>query len=227
MEGIVPTLDYNNNGYGDCGFGGGGIWAILIIAVLFGGFGGRGCGGNDVREASDNAELNARFNGIENRIDNLGNREDLARNLTAVCDTQRDVLETKCGLTEEILENRYNSALGNKDLAMQLAECCCTTQRSIDNVNFQASQNTCAILSAVACESQKTRDLIQGYAYEAEKEKNLQLRMEVAALKERDFYRPAATPAYPSVPSQYVLNPAAYGFGGCCNNGIGAYGFCG
>lgn len=225
MEGIVPTLDYAN-GYGRGNSCDDSFWGIILMACLFGGFGGRGHGDDCIRDATDNAELNARFNGIENRIDNIGNREDLARNLEATCMTQRDILEAKYDLGSKTDNALFQTSIGQKDIIMQNMECCCQTQRAIDSVKYEAEKNTCQILNAVQFEGQKTRDYLQCQALEAEKEKNLRLELKVNSLCERDFYRPPAMPAYPSVPNQLPVNPAIYG--GCAGGiGFGGYGYTG
>lgn len=122
--GGVPTVMTGNN---DGGFGGAWV-AVILVALLAGrgGFGGCGDGGY-----GGNAELNGRFNSIENQIDNLGNREDLARTLMSVCETQRDIIETKYDLGQQISQNRFDDAIGFKDVELQIAQCCCNTQANI------------------------------------------------------------------------------------------------
>lgn len=111
--GGVPAVSSGGDGFG----GGGAIWAIVLIALL--GFNrNRGDDG-----FSANAELNGRFNSIENQIDNLGNREDLARNLMETCETNMNVSQTGAGITREILESKFDNAIIAKDAQIQALEC--------------------------------------------------------------------------------------------------------
>jgi hypothetical protein len=38
---------------------------------------------------------------------------------------------------------------GVNDISRQLSDCCCTTQRAIDNVNFNMERNTCSINNTI------------------------------------------------------------------------------
>lgn len=128
-QGIVPTVDLatnNNNGYAypfypmmngynNSGFfGGEGIWAIVLIALLFGnnGFGGWG-GNNGYNNIATTDYISSEFtqrdinNGFQNQSNLISN---------GFTNTAQDI----CNLRSEVLENRY---------ANQLAEC--TTQRDI------------------------------------------------------------------------------------------------
>ena len=56
--------------------------------------------------------------------------------------------------------NQTNVALmqGQNALQSQLADCCCTTQRAIDGVNYNMASNTCAIQNSMC---NNTRDIIE------------------------------------------------------------------
>lgn len=45
-------------------------------------------------------------------------------------------------------------------LASQLADCCCTTQRSIDSVRYENAKNTCDIVNAIKADGDATRALM-------------------------------------------------------------------
>lgn len=51
---------------------------------------------------------------------------------------------------------------GNYSLSSQLANCCCTTQRGIDSVNYNGAINTAAVQQTVAEQTQKVLDTITG-----------------------------------------------------------------
>ena len=163
-SGIVPTMPIGGNGLG---FGGDGIWALLIFAMIFsGGFGfGGGRYPQDVattdfvanqftqRDIADvNTNMNNGFQNTNNAIsygfgrtnDNLaylGNQvlENRYAGQLAACQTQRDVLQQ----TNELNTNLLTTAL---QAQANMDKCCCdikssgieNTQKILDAMN----QNT-------------------------------------------------------------------------------------
>ena len=106
-------------------FGFGGIWGIimlLIVAGLFGnGFG--GFGGNGAV--------------TEEYIANQFTQRDLYNNNTNILDTKyalgTEILENRfncsqnaCNTQKEILQSRYDNALGNQAILANQAQCCLT-----------------------------------------------------------------------------------------------------
>lgn len=137
-----------NNGYDNDGFGFGneGLWLFAILALMGGGFGnwGGNRNGNPVTEA---ALCNANsFSELKGSVGRLSDQVDSVNiNLTkAVCDL---------GYT----------TLGNFNaLERQLADCCCTTQRLIEQVRFDGERNTAAINANTTAQVQKVLDAICG-----------------------------------------------------------------
>ena len=54
---------------------------------------------------------------------------------------------------------RLPNQAGFNTLAHQISDCCCTTQRAIDSVNFNASKNTCDIIQAINAGNQRLLDV--------------------------------------------------------------------
>lgn len=160
--GIVPTMPINgNNGF----FGNGdGIWAIVLIALLFGNgnFGGWGNGYNNVATTDFvSSEFTQRdvVNGTQSVLTALSNGfSDAATNL---CNVRSDILTGNMGIQNSILSssnntqrdilsqtNELNTNLLTTALQSQakMDECCCTlraqgienTQKILDVLN----QNT-------------------------------------------------------------------------------------
>lgn len=137
-----------NNGYDNDGFGFGneGLWLFAILALMGGGFGnwGGNRNGNPVTEA-DLCNANS-FSELKGSVGRLSDQVDSVNiNLTkAVCDL---------GYT----------TLGNFNaLERQLADCCCTTQRLIEQVRFDGERNTAAINANTTAQVQKVLDAICG-----------------------------------------------------------------
>lgn len=134
---------------GENGFGGNGAWWLIILfAMIWGwggnGFGNRGGGEQPVTEAGLCNAMN--FNGLENAVGRLGDQQ-------AAIARQTD--DGICNLGYE------NARLAN-ETQRQLADCCCTTQRGIDSVNYNGAMNTAAINANTTAQTQKILDAICG-----------------------------------------------------------------
>lgn len=213
--GIVPTLPVGGNGFG---FGGDGIWALLIFAMIFNnGFGGWGNNGFNNLATQDyvsseftQRDINSGFQNTNNLIS--GGFGDLATNL---CNVRSDILTGNMGLQNSILSsgnavsrdilsqtNELNTNLLTQALQNQahMDSCCC-------ELKSQGIENTQKILDAM---NQNTID---------------DLRSQVNDLKNTitangigtsivNQVRPYPIPAYP-VSSPYVglYNGGFYGNG--------------
>ena len=165
-QGIQPTVElattngsgfypymYGNNGI----FGGDGIWAIVLLALLFnnGGFG--GWGGNGYNNIATTDYISSEFT----QRDVNGGTQSV---LTALANGFSDTATSICGVKSEILENRYANQLAEantqRDILTQTNElntnllttalqaqakmddCCCT-------LRAQGIENTQKILDAM------------------------------------------------------------------------------
>jgi len=170
-NGIVPTVDLATNsypmgtGFGSGFFGGDGIWALVLLALLFGGNNGFGFGGgynnlattDFVSSEFTQRDINGGFQNQSNLISN--GFSDLATSLCGVksevlenryanqlsaCNTQRDILTQ----TNELNTNLLTTAL---QAQAKMDECCCT-------LRAQGIENTQKILDAM---SQSTIDSLR------------------------------------------------------------------
>lgn len=159
IEGEIPAVVSTNGSGNNGGFmNGDGWWAIILFALIFGygrnGFGGAYGGGSGVGEnyilATDMASLERKLDSISNGICD----STFALNNT-ITNGNFNVINT---LTQGF--SGLNTALlqGNYSLSSQLADCCCKTQRAIDQVGFNMANNTCAITNAI---NNSTRDIIE------------------------------------------------------------------
>lgn len=121
-------------------------WIIILFLFLFGanGFGGLG-GGNgaltraEMQQGFDTQEITRKLDGITNGLaDGF-----YSQNTT--------MLNGFAGVTAAVNESRFASQ-----------QCCCETNRNIDNVRYEGAKNTCDIITAVDKSTQKVLDAITG-----------------------------------------------------------------
>ena len=158
MESGLSTGDLalmeRNNGFGGDGMAFMWIFALLILAGGgFGGFGGfnRGYGdyGQFATAASQQEILfGQQFQGLDNKIDRLSN---------GICDAtfalNNSIKDGNAAVTGAIVNE-------GRGLQAQLADCCCTTQRAIDAVNYNGAINTASINENTTAQIQKVLDAI-------------------------------------------------------------------
>lgn len=229
--GNVPAVMTGNND----GFGGSGIWAILLLALL-GNRWGNGCGEGNGRcfdDAIDNAELNGRFNSIERQIDNINDLEQLRDNFQEICDTKMmvaenravlgsQILDSKCDLSAQIAENKFDNAIIAKDAELAAQRCCCETNRHIDQVQYEAATNKCEIINAVHAEGELTRGLINADKIESLRDKLAAEQLKTSQIEQNAALINALRP-FPQ-PAWGVNNP--YQSNNCnCGCGVGGYGY--
>lgn len=172
----VQPASYNN---GNCNGWGGDWGAWIILFLIFGMFGWGGFGGgfggygNGVQGALTRADLCSEFN--------FNNLESGVRGVQqGICDSTF-ALNNSINGTNMALANGFsgvNNAIcslgyqtqqgfnatqvalmqGQNALQSQLADCCCQTQRAIDNVNYNAATNACAIQNTIQT---TTRNVIE------------------------------------------------------------------
>lgn len=147
--GIQPVMSMNP-GYGadGFGFGGSGLWLFAILALMWGGngfFGNRAGYGVDGRVATvEDLNNSANFTRLEGQVMNNGNRTE----------TKADAVYSGiCNLGYEVAQQFATTNA-------QLADCCCTTQRAIDGVNYNAAINTAAINANTTAQTQKILDAL-------------------------------------------------------------------
>ena len=140
LSDIVAAVGGNrNNG----GFGNNDLFDLLVLFALFGnggwgGFGGGfGGGGSGFQGFATRADINEGFalNGLQTGI-------------TAI---QQGLCDSTYALQNSITGG-FNAVNG------AIKDCCCTTQRAIDGVNFNMAQNTCALQNTM---NTNTRDILE------------------------------------------------------------------
>ena len=216
--GGTPVITTGN---GD-GFGGSGIWAILLLALLGGG--GFGCNRGNDTECIDRP-MDARFNSLEgmnefrymaqvNNINHVENMESQRDNMREICETKNMIQSV--GHENALIEKdtQLQTALGFKDAELRQAECCCQQLRATE-----ASKTE--ILSAIANDK-----------FDRMREKYEDMRLAYSQCQQNNAIISAlapkvAEPAYITMaPGQSYFPPynaAAYNYGGQNCGGCGSY----
>ena len=154
---LVANIDGNgngNNGWGD----GSWLWFIIVIFAIFGGWGnGFGWGGNNGRDGypcATQADVRAAVDQqtLISKIDQQ--TYGLSSTFTALNDNLNSNFR---GIDNAICTLGYQNQQGFNELGHHISDCCCTTQRAIDGVNYNLATQTNAIQNAMC---NNTRDII-------------------------------------------------------------------
>jgi hypothetical protein len=100
------------------------------------------------------------------------------------------------------------------NLSHQISDCCCQTQRAIDNVNFNNARNTCDIVQAINLGNQRVIDYMQSEKIDTLNRKLAVAEGQISQYAQTNAIISALQPKCP-VPSYTVPNPnCCYGCGG-------------
>lgn len=187
LTGFLAGQSDNNNGNNGNGFfGNEGLWAVIILAIIFGwgnngnGFGSRNGGGN----GGDNVTVvpypapgcYGGFGGgypteavLQRALDTQTIISKLDGNTQGLCDGFYAQSNAINGLGTTIMQTAAQAELSRANqqaalmqqlcnLGYQQKDCCCETQRSIDNVRFTIAQEDCATRNLM---QSNTRDVIE------------------------------------------------------------------
>ena len=152
---MMGQSEGNNGGFGDMG----GIWGIILAALILGGgnggfgFGGFG-GGVGLNGALTRAEL---YDGFA-----MQNIDSAVRGVQqGICDSTYALTNTITngfhGVDSAVCNLGYNVQSGFNGLSSQLAQCCCDNRAAIADVKYQMATDTCAIQNTI---QNTTRDLM-------------------------------------------------------------------
>lgn len=151
---------YGGSGFG-FGGGDGGLFAILLIVLLMGGgnawgFGGRGAFGTE-------AIQNQMQQGFDNQNTMANQREILAATNQVYHDITGYVGDKYAELDRDVLSlgSTLQQVMANQN------QCCCSTLRAIDGVNYANAQNTASINANTTAQVQKVLDAISENKIEA------------------------------------------------------------
>ena len=192
---------YGGSGFG-FGGGDGGLFAILLIVLLMGGGSAWGCGNRG--QFGTEAIQNQMQQGFDNQNSMANQRELLAATNQVYHDLTGYIGDKYAELDRDVLG--INSTL--QQVMANQNQCCCSTLRAIDSVNFNGAQNTAAINANTTAAVQKVLDAISTNKMEALQGRINQLELNNAV---------AGVVRYPTSFS-YNAGPSPF-CGGCGCNG--------
>lgn len=216
FEGEVPTV-VNGNGYNNGSmWGGDGIWAILLLALLgggrgfgWGGSGGYGAGseflGYELGKTATQADIASGFNNSAV----LSNLNDLKLSLA----------NGFAGVDNAVCTLGYQNQQGFNTIGQQIAGCCCDIRTQIADLKYSNERQTCELITNANANTQRIIDYMQ-----SEKIDTLNRKLAIAEGQISQANQTATllnainrTP----VPAYTVPNPyCCYNTCGGCNNGF-------
>ena len=166
-SGIMPVMDMNR-GYED-GWGGNGFAWIVILFALLGwgrnGYGDQGCvTPTQLQNGFDSSNIQNKLGQIQQTV------------TAGICDGFYSTAQLINGIDKSLAAESYATRDAVNQVGYAVKDCCCTTNRNIDAVRYEAAQNTCAITSAIHEEGERTRAMIKEQEVQA-------LRDEVTVLR--------------------------------------------
>ncbi len=203
METMSPAAQpvYSVGG-GDSDNGGAWMWVMMLFFLLAwgGGGGGFGFGNQGAAEgALTRADLCNEFNFNNLNRSVLGIQDGLCDGFYAM---NNGILNGFFGTERAIAENRF---------AQQ--NCCCETNRNIDAVRYENSQQTCEIANAIHAEGEATRALINANVMQDLRDRLQDEKLANSQCAQNAYLinqlQPVAKPAYITC-SPYAANS------GCC-----------
>lgn len=234
------ALGQDSNGGSNGGFGGNfgeGLWAVIILAILFGrgGFGGIGGfgGGNDsgcgcTTNCATQADVRAAVD-QQTLISKLDQQTyGLADSTYALNNT---IINGFHGVDNAVCNLGYNVQNGFNTIGHQISDCCCTTQRAIDGVNYNIAKGFCDLGNVI---NNNTRDIIENQnanyrgimdfmvqsKIETLRSENEALRLSASQAKQNQYLIDQLRPC--PVPAFITCNPYSSIYGaGYSNNGCG------
>jgi hypothetical protein len=166
-SGITPVMPING-GYDN--FGGSWIFLFAILALMWGGNGAFGGGNLGYRPATaEDVNNGFNFNDLQNQNRDIINAitSGTAQSVATTNQVYHDTVAAFNDKYSELQRDVAGLAVGQANLLAKQNECCCSINRAIDGVNYNAALNTAAIKDAILLDGQKTRELITTNKIEA------------------------------------------------------------
>ena len=149
-SGIMPTYNVGANGFGDSSF----VWLFAILALMWGGNGFFGNGGGLGYRTATAEDVNNgfNFNDLQNQNrDIIGAiTSGTAQSVAATNQVYHDTVAAFNDKYSELQRDIAGLAVGQANLLAKENECCCSTLRAIDGVNYNTTVQIQKVLDAMA-----------------------------------------------------------------------------
>ena len=149
---VSKTEDCKGNGYGDS-FGGSWIFLFAILALMWGGNGGFGAGNLGYRPATaEDVNNGFNFNDLQNQNRDIINAitAGTAQSVATTNQVYHDTVAAFNDKYSELQRDIAGLAVGQANLLAKENECCCSTLRAIDGVNYNITTQVQKVLDAMA-----------------------------------------------------------------------------
>jgi hypothetical protein len=220
--GYAVGRDSSNGGYGNGMFGNDAWWIIILLLFGYGrngfgggygaGQGGCGCGCSpcatqaDLAAGFNNSAVLSNLNGIDSTLCQGFNGINTA------------LLQGFAGVDNAVCTLGYQNQAGFNALSRELADCCCTTQRSIDSVKYENAKNTCDIIRAGQDNTRAILDYLTNEKIEGLRAENVALKGQISNDRQSRYIVDALSPKCPQ-PAYVVQPPQEVTFPtNCCGN---------
>lgn len=157
----------SDRSYGDGMWGGNSMmWIFALLILAGGGFGGfgNGYGYHPQYATQDFVQNGFNFNDLQDQNrDILGAiTSGTAQSVAATNQSFHDITAALSDKYTELQRDVAGLAVGQANLLAKENECCCSTLRAIDGVNYNNAMNTAAINANTTAQTQKILDAITG-----------------------------------------------------------------
>lgn len=213
-EGMAVGQSIGNNGGGFGNGWGDGWWILLLLLCGWGNGGWAGNGGGN------------QMVGYE--LGRVATTNDVASGFSTstIMSTQRD---NQLAVQQGFANVQQTLCQGFNGLQHSISDCCCTTQRAIDGVNYNMAKNTCDLQNSIAnstrdiidsqrCGTDRILNYLTGQEMDRLRAENQALRFQASQSAQNayliDQLRPTARPAY------ITCSPFETTY---CRNGVNGY----
>lgn len=235
LSDIAAVTRNDGDGWG----GNGGWWILIILFALFGWGRGGWNGADNSGTIPQNYALATDFATIERKLDSVNNGlcdgfyAQNTNNLNGFASVQSTLCQGFSNVNDTIVRNGYENRLGQNDIARQIADCCCTTQQNIKDVQtamamntnaiqqsmtqmgFQNQQNHCETIRAVHDVQDGIINYLNAQKMQDLRDENFQYKLAASQAEQNNYLvnqlRPCPIPAYPSCNPWAATN--------CCTTG--------
>jgi len=165
---VAPTGTSNGGGFGN-GWGDGSWWIILLIIILFGGWGyggyGNGGFGGAARETTSvyegyvlnndmsmlNKAVTDAYSMTERKLDGINNGlcDGFYTNAQLINGLDKSIASGTYSITNAIQQDTIAGMQNTNALATQLADCCCTQRSEIKDVSYNVGAQAAEISRGV------------------------------------------------------------------------------